>query len=263
MGWFNRATSAEVQAGLAWYNAAKNLAYTVATTVNATHHTRYTQQQVSGVIAALSPRVVWADQERFTLGLVEAHAQGRFNDAPHPGFRTNREKARRILDGEAPLDVLGGEKVRAFYVNITGQDRAIPTLDIWAVRAAVHMPIGFEGVGYLLGQKNRRTLLVGAYVEAAAEVEIAVCDFQAVVWVVARNWFRNQEVCTHCGGPLHEYTCKTDCWRSVWNVPRKLNLVPESASTETLPTTATLSKSNGRAKAGGSPRTHTASASRT
>lgn len=95
----------------------------------------------AGYVAALSPLNSWHDQIRFTPPSIAAglelirNGHSAFTAIRGPGFNSNRDKASRILAGEAPLDVLGGDKVRSFYLNLTGDFSAV-TIDRHALAIA-------------------------------------------------------------------------------------------------------------------------------
>jgi hypothetical protein len=80
---------------------------------------------VAGVIAALSPSNRWERNLRDADNLIRAHTLGGYSDALEIKTSTygpNKIKALAILEGAAPLEVLGGLKVRAFYSCIIGGD---------------------------------------------------------------------------------------------------------------------------------------------
>lgn len=179
---YAESTSDQKGRGLDWYPRATRLAQWVA------DETGQSLDSISGVIAALSPRCSWEFQERFTLGYVDHYlANGDPLAAPHPGTNTNKRKAGKILDGLDPLEVLGGDKVRAFYLNVSGRDPNVPTLDIWAVRAAILNPT-MDTNEYMRWTKGaKRVDLVAAYHAAALKVGVRVDHFQAIVWVTYRE----------------------------------------------------------------------------
>jgi hypothetical protein len=90
----------------------------------------------------------------------------------------NLEKAQRILDGERPLAVLGGDKVRAFYRAIMGDPEAV-VLDVWMMRAA-----GWQKATL---SKSEYASLSEALTSAAERVGLDPADFQAVVWTHVRG----------------------------------------------------------------------------
>jgi hypothetical protein len=149
--------------GGAWYAEAKR----TARALSRKHGVKVSV--AAGVLAATSPRQRWASNVGITAALLEDPL------APVPCFAANVAKARRIIAGEAPLSVLGGDKVRAFYRAIMGdQDAAV--VDVWMFRA---MGVVAGGIKYAEAEAALR--------EAAASVGITVSTFQATVWVKVRG----------------------------------------------------------------------------
>lgn len=147
-----------------WYRASKRVSRRLARKHGVPLKT------AAGVLAALSPRIRWSTN-------VEA-ADKLLGGAPNEavaGFNQNVEKARRIKNGEAPLDVLGGDKVRAFYSAIMGDEDAA-VIDVWMWRA-----IGCAPGGMTYNDA------AAALTAAAAEAGLGVADFQAVVWTHVRG----------------------------------------------------------------------------
>lgn len=103
---FNMATIDELDEGLRWYHDANALARTLDPT---------RPSRAAGVIAALSPMMNW---DRNIMLAVRAYDDGKASGALY----RNVEKANAILAGSEPLDVLGGEKVRNFFMAITDPD---------------------------------------------------------------------------------------------------------------------------------------------
>src|SRR6266542_4430855 len=99
---YRAADSHHKAAGFSWYSDARQFALGLDSA---------DVSRAAGVIAALSPQTSWS--HNMTLAnraFIEGFASGHTTD-----FVT---KANAILDGETPLDVLGGDKVRNFYANI-------------------------------------------------------------------------------------------------------------------------------------------------
>lgn len=166
---YGEASAADLAAGLDWYRRA----YTAAESLLPDDPTR-----AAGVIAALSPRCHWRTNVAWAAAIIEAAERG---DATPPRVHTlaMRQHAWRIAQGEAPLDVLNGPKVRAFYSNITGDLNAV-TVDVWAARAATG-----RDLPYVQGRIYR--LISRAYREAAGILEMPARDVQAAVWVHVRG----------------------------------------------------------------------------
>jgi hypothetical protein len=118
-----RLTNADTrEAGRAWYPTAGQVAGEIGNSINASRETG------AGIIAALSPLNGWSTNvwQARELALDPANS-------PRRTLGGSDRKARRIAQGESPLDVLGGNKVRAFYAAILGDTSAI-VIDRWAQR---------------------------------------------------------------------------------------------------------------------------------
>jgi hypothetical protein len=83
--------------------------------------------RAAGVVAALSPMLSWPRNMVMAEAVYAGERRGCLS--------SNIAKAVRILDGEAPLDVLRGTKVRSFYANIMGDGDAV-TVDRHAMMVA-------------------------------------------------------------------------------------------------------------------------------
>lgn len=175
---FDRASAADAAAGLEWYARAESAARALsAGTAGAV-----SVDAAAGAIAALSPRVSWSQNLRAASILVDAAAAGR----PAPvvaGVGTNRAKAWAILQGGAPLDVLGGDKVRSFYRNIRGDVDAV-TVDVWAMSAADGRPTSVYRNGTTAAQYRA---YADAYRAAAGARGTDPRTMQATVWVALRG----------------------------------------------------------------------------
>lgn len=163
---FDRATSADVEAGARWYDEAGELAASLA----GRHHLQV--DEVAGVIAALSPRTSWSRNVAGTVALLEdgddaARAMGCIG--------ANVDRAVAVLDG-VPLN---GPKTRAFAANIAG-DREAVTVDVWAMRVA-------DLDENLLSRKGAYDAVADAYRAAARRRGVDPATMQATTWVVARN----------------------------------------------------------------------------
>jgi hypothetical protein len=109
-----------------WYSDARDFARTLQA------GTRYSLEQVAGVIAALSPRTQWHTNKNWAIKAVDAHHthKGHISGLPAVGTFTMRYKAWRILDGADVWDTLNGLKTRDFAATILGDDA--PVIDSWA-----------------------------------------------------------------------------------------------------------------------------------
>lgn len=150
----------------------------------------------AGIIAALSPLSGW------DRNVVEAHEMSKTGSVKGALIPANVEKARRIMGGEDPHDVLGGHKVRSFFENI--HDPSNPehvTIDRHAYDIAMGHP--FVGTGRKstprggggkmspdigLSSLNRYHHFVHAYKEADRMLGGTVPNkTQAISWVAHRG----------------------------------------------------------------------------
>jgi hypothetical protein len=182
---FADASADDLASGQEWYYRANRAAASIA------EGSSLSADTVAGVIAALSPRCAWATNLAWASAVVDAYVGG--SDAPPAVHtRTMRAQAWRIAQGERPLDVLNGPKVRAFYANIVGNADAV-TVDTWAARVAEGnwtphpRKSGNNYAATDAPQGRRYALIADAYREAAALVGHSPRDVQAAVWVHVRQ----------------------------------------------------------------------------
>lgn len=158
-----------VDAGINWYvdSGSKARAITGLDMVKAT-----------GIVAALSPQTSWAKNVLNAGTLVST------GDAPT--FKTNVRKALRILGGEHPSDVLGGNKVVAFYNNLLDPYASKHvTVDRHAVNIALGGLVG--GSAKALEAVGKYDAVAFAYSVAGAKVNLRPCEIQAVTWLAWRT----------------------------------------------------------------------------
>lgn len=157
-------------AGRAWYPQARRYARELAATYGTTEH------RAAGVLAALSPRCVWAHNRTQAAAVLERWSTGA-ETPPAVGLGLGRARAWSIAHGSRPLDVLGGPKVRAFYRNLTGDLNAV-TVDVWAMRVL--------GIGHNPTPREYPAA-VDAYRAAARIIGEEPATVQAVAWCVVRG----------------------------------------------------------------------------
>ncbi len=175
--------------GPEWYPAARREAAALADRYG------FTVAQAVGVIAATSPRVKWDQNLRdaeVVLSWCEDDRDGRAPDfhtlrAHCSSFTANLLKAAECAFVDDPLTVLNGPKQRAFYRNIIGDADGV-TVDVWATRAATR--------GTLDHPRTRAeyALIERAYQRAAAKRACTPRDFQAAVWLAARDTARRSSL---------------------------------------------------------------------
>jgi hypothetical protein len=140
----------------------------------------YTTEQVAALIAAFSPQMGWKQNLERAEAAIVSHLSG----VPITGQTVdNCQKAQRILDGEEPLEVLGGMKVRAFYQCIMTQGQTdVVCVDRHAV-AAWYLP-GQVVWGSLT--PKRYHAVAADYVTAARVLGVSPAVCQAIVWCAWR-----------------------------------------------------------------------------
>ncbi len=154
----------QIALGSSWYGAARKVVCELAARYNAQ------PDAVAGIIAALSPRVTWRRNIRLASDVLG-------NCYQRGAFKANLTKAMRIDSGERPLDVLRGDKVRAFYLALMGDESSV-VVDVWMLRAVKHVK-GITSKTY--------GVIAAAIREAASVVGATAASFQAIVWTVVRG----------------------------------------------------------------------------
>lgn len=169
---YDAATADQVREGLAWYLDAHRFARSL---------DRRKPARAAGVIAALSPMMNWdANKRQAAIAFEEGTAMGL-------GLDNNCIKATRILHGENPLDVLGGNKVRAFYATILDPlcTSTIPVIDRHAFDIAIGK-VTDDAAKHILGRKGMYDAFAKVYVNAAKRAGISAPQMQAITWVAWR-----------------------------------------------------------------------------
>ncbi len=179
---YQRASTFDVAQGLVWYSNANQTAQWLA----GSYHVSL--ESACGVLAALSPGNPWdkniTDAEEFIRAYVSGN-RGRYLPKVGSYGRKNRVKAERILTGKFPLDVLGGDKVRAFYSNILCPDaRGIVTIDRHAKCCAVGVKLADKAT---LVRPAEYRYLTRHFLRCSEIVGVLPTQFQAVVWVTWRR----------------------------------------------------------------------------
>lgn len=178
---FRSANAEEIARGVGWYQAAHAEAKDIAETYGIGIAT------ASGIIAALSPQVSWG----FNLQWAREVASGMLENR---GLHMSHSRALAILhtDGGDPLDILGGPKVRAFYMCIL---TAGFTDAVCIDRHAYDLMTGVRGSHVSLTAKRSRSAQqsyrdAARRLQATGEANVTAAQLQAITWVAwrARYW---------------------------------------------------------------------------
>lgn len=167
-----RASDDDRSYGMTWYDSARTLAETLLP---------HDVETAAGVIAAMSPSTAWPENvKRATTAILGGKVA-------HMG--PNVVKVLRILDGEAPLDVLGGPKVRSFYLNIMGINTAeTVTVDRHAIDVACGIVQNDKERAIAIRGKKGYAAVADMYVESAGIIGgMTGMQLQAIVWVYWRR----------------------------------------------------------------------------
>lgn len=175
---YNGATADQIRFGLTWYSDAHNYARLLSSTYD------ISVAQAAGIIAALSPMNGWENNKNKAMQLI------RQGNGTGCGLYRNVEKAMAILLGGFdvnPLDILGGDKVRAFYQTILDPHGDIdPVIDRHAFDIAVGENTDEKRRG-ILSRKGVYANFAAVYREAAIIAGIGAAQMQAITWVAWRE----------------------------------------------------------------------------
>jgi thermostable 8-oxoguanine DNA glycosylase len=104
--------------------------------------------------------------------------------SPDP-LPNNVDKAERILGGEDVWDVIGGNKVTRFYLNLIGREE-VATIDMWTLRGLLGDDTLTDGDYKALTDKSYAALECVLQAEAR-KVGLTTAQYQAVLWIVIRG----------------------------------------------------------------------------
>jgi hypothetical protein len=176
-------TAHEWRRGKAWYPKAHKWCALVAR--------RYgvPVDRVAGVLAALSPQTSW------TYNLTITRRFFATSGAQSGQTRANAAKALCILQGASPLDVLGGHKVRNFYLSIVGDGAAL-CLDRHAYSLACGRTLADVELAKAFSAKKRQRATFNAYNRVAEEYGLRLSELQAITWLTWRRIKKLNIVCS-------------------------------------------------------------------
>lgn len=180
---YRGASADNIRFGLSWYYVAHNAALTMGGG-RAWHLSRN-----AGIIAALSPMNGWDNNVRKARQLVSQRGRVTITESGGNGIGlgNNVAKAIAIYRGAEPLDILGGDKVRAFYQTILDPSADIdPVIDRHAFDIAVGEVTDEKRRG-ILGRKGVYSDFARVYRIAAKQAGIGASQMQAITWVAWRE----------------------------------------------------------------------------
>ena len=175
-----------VSQGMTWYNRAR--AHAALLDPN-------NVSRAAGILAALSPLNSWPQNMHLASEIYAGKTRIGY-------LKNGTQKALRIYNGEEPLNVLGGNKVRSFYLNIVG-DNSIHTVTV--DRHAVDIACGRvcdDKIRSRWAGGKRYWLVADMYLRAARIInaefgtEFTGAQIQAITWV----WWRKNKAQANHGG---------------------------------------------------------------
>lgn len=188
-----RANDLDRAEGLHWYQMAYDTAKVISDKFNVS------LPQSVGVIAALSPGRNWGMNLLEAEDFIKEYTKGRRGaDLPVVGTYGHRNirKAIRILEGEPPMHVLGGNKVRSFYMNIVSP---LNSLEVTIDRHAKGLAVRSNSIKGATTEED--AIVTNAeypyyakhYVKLAERLGLIPHQLQAICWVTWRRLKGNLE----------------------------------------------------------------------
>jgi len=177
---FHLATAEEMTSGLTWYRdgleTAARLVADARKRGEVVHKRAITRNALAGILAALSPQKSWSRNLGLLLDLLAGRPVGQ--------FATQVAKARAILGGRAPLDVLVGPKERAFYLGFTDPNTEAVTIDghaysVWQGQRIMTTRVKITAALFRLAAAD--------YATAADQVGLRPHQIQAITWLTHRR----------------------------------------------------------------------------
>jgi hypothetical protein len=167
---FDMASDEDVTNGLVWYKVGHDMGAVFGNGDAA---------MGCGIIAALSPQEGWDSNLRLAQTMVESGTAG------HTDLCVSR--ARAIRNGHDPRAVLGGQKVRSFYLNLRFPEKNGPvTVDRHAVAIVFGRPLS-DAERRILERPGVYELIASAYRSVARRHNLLAHQVQAITWVAWRK----------------------------------------------------------------------------
>lgn len=177
---YNGASAESMREGLSWYLDAHNVAALIGKDIPVS--SEFQTEHAAGIIAALSPMNGWENNKRKAIQLIAQKGIG-----TGCGLTRNVAKAEAIYFGNAPADILNGDKVTAFFRTILDPTGDIdPVIDRHAFDIAVGERTDEKRRG-ALSRKGVYEQFAQVYREAAIIAGIGSAQMQAITWVEWRR----------------------------------------------------------------------------
>lgn len=172
---YHAATPAQKRRGRAWYDAARAECERLADEYGVG------MARVAAVLAITSPDAQLVTNIRWTEAALRRKRARKAQTSAGRYPANQLPKLRRALDGRVPNPgaAVSGPKVEAFYHAIMG-DQDCLVIDRWASYAA-------GGPRDVPPRRKQREVIGQAYIEAARIAGESVRDFQAIIWIQARE----------------------------------------------------------------------------
>lgn len=181
-----KASKEDVKEGKEWYyNVHKHCIYLA-------NSYGIDSTSVMGVVAALSPGSSWELNLTNTRKLIELYLDNPNQDIEnlkHIGTygKNNVLKAWQILQGVSSLDVLGGNKVRDFFICIAIPDnKHTVVIDRHALSIALGVPLSDTSMRYINSDRKYK-FIASRYIYVAKVLGVLPNQLQAVTWVYWRR----------------------------------------------------------------------------
>lgn len=179
---WNRASANDLEEGMKWYARANALCYSIGAKYNLPGNA------VCGIMAALSPGSKWERNIEDTYTFCDEWANGargkRLPLVGSYGWR-NIVKASKIASGKPPLEVLGGNKVRAFYECLSDPENS--------QAVCIDRHAKYAAYGYFMGDKesivrnSEYGILAKHYIRAAKLQGVRPHEYQGTIWTCWRR----------------------------------------------------------------------------
>jgi hypothetical protein len=179
---YYQATSEEIQAGLTWYKSMGELALRMMRDANQNRKRPYrlTKTICYGIISALSPQKSWVRNLHMAAEFIETGKVGQFS--------AQVDKAREILAGANPEQILKGRKELSFYHCFMNPNTSAVTIDGHALNIWLGLYVSVDKTKVT---ERLYRLAAEDYRAVASTLGIAPYQLQAITWLAWRRLNRS------------------------------------------------------------------------